>query len=264
MSLSKSFFLVCFIFLVSINVAGQDNGGIMSATVDYVLKTKYSIDWTRYFELKANSEKSLFTEKKLNISGSLLGSETNDSGKTTLMTIYEPSKPNAEFYFNNLSDATVFYMFNSFDELLYVNDTVSLNWEVTEETRLLNDIVCTKATTHFRGRDYEAWFAKSIPLSAGPFKFYGLTGLILLVQSVDGQVTFEATRLNLSKEFVDIQNPINGNQKLLTFKQSILKDLKNLDTYSRMMHAKESFSDSPYVPCEDCVEPGIEIVKFDN
>ena len=51
---------------------------------------------------------------------------------------------------------------------------------------------CQKATCHFRGRDFIAWFAPAIPVKRGPWKFGGLPGLILKVQDKDGLYTFEA------------------------------------------------------------------------
>ncbi len=70
---------------------------------------------------------------------------------------------------------------------------------------------CQRATCRFRGRDFEAWFAPSIPVKRGPWKFQGLPGLILKVYDKDKLYTFEAigletrqypiTRFKQSKEY---------------------------------------------------------------
>ncbi|MBR1800097.1 MAG: GLPGLI family protein [Bacteroidaceae bacterium] len=52
-----------------------------------------------------------------------------------------------------------------------------------------------RATCHFRGRDFEAWFAPSIPGKRGPWKFQGLPGLILKVYDKERLYTFEAIGL---------------------------------------------------------------------
>jgi GLPGLI family protein len=38
---------------------------------------------------------------------------------------------------------------------------------------------CIKATANFRGSEVTAYFTKELPYSAGPFKFFGLPGVIL-------------------------------------------------------------------------------------
>ncbi|SFD82320.1 GLPGLI family protein [Thermophagus xiamenensis] len=50
---------------------------------------------------------------------------------------------------------------------------------------------CKKARTHFAGRDYTAWFTPEIPVSDGPYKFYGLPGLIVLIEDSQKQHRFE-------------------------------------------------------------------------
>lgn len=53
-------------------------------------------------------------------------------------------------------------------------------WQIDEKsTKKIQGYLCTKATANFRGSDITAYFAKDLPYSAGPFKFFGLPGLIL-------------------------------------------------------------------------------------
>jgi GLPGLI family protein len=73
----------------------------------------------------------------------------------------------------------------------------SYSWKIQTETKTMLKVRVQKATVTFRGRDYEAWFAPSIPISDGPYKFHGLPGLILEIGSVDGRFKFEAYALNL-------------------------------------------------------------------
>ena len=56
----------------------------------------------------------------------------------------------------------------------------AFNWKISnKETKKIGKFDCTKATTTFRGRNYTAWFAKTIPVPYGPWKLGGLPGLIL-------------------------------------------------------------------------------------
>lgn len=57
-------------------------------------------------------------------------------------------------------------------------------------------IKCNKATGIFKGREYTAWYAPTIPTDAGPYKFFGLPGLILAMNDTDSFFTFKATEIN--------------------------------------------------------------------
>jgi GLPGLI family protein len=59
---------------------------------------------------------------------------------------------------------------------------------------------CQKATCHWRGRDFVAWFAPDIPIRRGPWLFGGLPGLILKVYDKDRHYTFEAVSIKRGKQ----------------------------------------------------------------
>lgn len=53
-------------------------------------------------------------------------------------------------------------------------------WKIDEKsTKKILGYTCIKATTTFRGAEMTAYYTKELPYSAGPFKFFGLPGLIL-------------------------------------------------------------------------------------
>lgn len=83
------------------------------------------------------------------------------------------------------------------DIFLYEDQIGSLPWQISNETETILSYSCQKATLHFRGRDYIAWFASDIPVSDGPWKFMGLPGLILKVE--DTQQLFSFTLVGLEK-----------------------------------------------------------------
>ena len=67
------------------------------------------------------------------------------------------------------------------------------DWELTRDTLTVLGYLCQKATTFFRGRNYEAWFTPEIPVKDGPWKLYGLPGLILKAASDDNFFVFAFT-----------------------------------------------------------------------
>lgn len=54
---------------------------------------------------------------------------------------------------------------------------------------------CQRATCHWRGRNYIAWFAPDIPIRRGPWKFGGLPGLIMKIYDVDNLYVFKAVAI---------------------------------------------------------------------
>lgn len=70
------------------------------------------------------------------------------------------------------------------------------DWKLeTEKTTVILGHRCQRATCHWRGRDYVAWFAPDIPIRRGPWKFGGLPGLILKIYDVNKLYTFEAVAI---------------------------------------------------------------------
>ncbi|MDR1880500.1 MAG: GLPGLI family protein [Tannerellaceae bacterium] len=68
-------------------------------------------------------------------------------------------------------------------------------WTLSEDTATILGYTCQKAGTTFKGRTYAAWFAPEIPLPDGPWKLYGLPGLILKAEVDGGAFQFQAIGL---------------------------------------------------------------------
>ena len=68
-------------------------------------------------------------------------------------------------------------------------------WQLQDETLEVMGYKCQKATCNFRGRNYTAWFTMDIPVNDGPYKFYGLPGLILMIEDSGKLFCFKAVGL---------------------------------------------------------------------
>jgi GLPGLI family protein len=80
-----------------------------------------------------------------------------------------------------------------------VSDTFATTiWTLHPEHRRFGQYDCRRATGHYRGRDYEAWYTLEVPIPTGPFKLGGLPGLILEATSLDGKVKFLFSSLEVS------------------------------------------------------------------
>ncbi len=81
-----------------------------------------------------------------------------------------------------------------------VFDTLNnFNWKISNEKKKINNEICTKAETDFRGRRYIAWFKKDNLTKVGPWKFGGLPGIIFQVS--DNENIYSYTLENI--EYVD-------------------------------------------------------------
>lgn len=82
-----------------------------------------------------------------------------------------------------------------FDSYKYNDNWIKIDWEITNDTLTISKFKCRKAVGDFRGRKYIVWFSEEIPLPYGPWKLFGLPGLI--IEAEDSEKMFKATFLGL-------------------------------------------------------------------
>ena len=77
----------------------------------------------------------------------------------------------------------------------YTEPVAQQKWTMHDERQTILGHKCQKATCHWRGRDFVAWFASTIPVRLGPWAFGGLPGLILKIYDTEQLYTWEAVSL---------------------------------------------------------------------
>ncbi len=80
-----------------------------------------------------------------------------------------------------------------------VSQNIDLKWNILAEFDNILGYNVQKATTEFGGRKWIAWFAKEIPIQSGPYKFFGLPGLILKIEDVHKNHIFELKGIKATK-----------------------------------------------------------------
>lgn len=98
-------------------------------------------------------------------------------------------------------NSTVYYFFvkenkfitkeRVFNTYLIEEVAPKINWTLTSDTANFSGIRCQKALAYFKGRNWIAWFAPSLPFQSGPWKLNGLPGLILTAYDEKKEVQFQ-------------------------------------------------------------------------
>jgi len=66
-----------------------------------------------------------------------------------------------------------------------------IDWKTTGDTATFGGLHCQRATCHFKGRDYVAWFCPDLPVRTGPWKLNGLPGVIVDARDAKNEVVFQ-------------------------------------------------------------------------
>lgn len=82
-----------------------------------------------------------------------------------------------------------------------------ISWKITADTISFGSLKCQKATTVFKGRNYEAWFCPSLPFRSGPWKLNGLPGLIVEASDSKKEVIWKFAGLEDASKIVEDSAP---------------------------------------------------------
>ncbi len=91
------------------------------------------------------------------------------------------------------------------------DDQVTLNWNILPEKEKIGAYNTQKATTEFGGRKWTAWFTTEVPFQDGPYKFYGLPGLIVKIEDTEKNYSWK----------------LSGNKKIENYEELTYSDKIN-------------------------------------
>ena len=126
----------------------------------------------------------------ISIQDSIVNFNTNGMSSVVAIAKKESKSPR-NYYISALEDSGngKDYFFNGVlkNQDYFIHDKVPhIVWNIEEtSSKKILGYDCVKATTTFRGSKMVAYFTKDLPYSAGPFKYYGLPGLILDLREVN-------------------------------------------------------------------------------
>ncbi len=192
--------------------------------VEYQVKAKQSLKYPAFTEpfllMIDKNVKSLFISKNKLISGKILkkyyDKKMASNSHKIVTSFSDPEIIQARKYKNkykiviekNFSDHHLKLQQGAFmSKLQYEADLPKLNWQLTDKQKQILGYTVMQAKLHYKGRDFTAWYAPAIAVSDGPYKFWGLPGLILEIYDSKNDYHFTATgiefpdKINFPKEY---------------------------------------------------------------
>lgn len=241
--MKKKSFTIIFCLFIACYSFSQSNGIL----VEYlnVFDTEVPVEMKGYLyalPTEAIYEELLETRRPL--------SEKLVKNEIEIVEVYKPLINDNKIFIVDINNKYVEY----FEYLIpskksKITDEFSIKWITVNEKKMISDIECYKATTDFRGRKWEAWYAPSIPYSFGPWKFYGLPGLIILIHDESKRYNFAVKKIENLKE--------NIYKDKLKQVKSIKYDV--LQTFKEFVLEREEIIETAF--SSSTIERGKEIIR---
>jgi GLPGLI family protein len=111
------------------------------------------------------------------------------------------------------------------DSKIRYDEDVDIKWIIYSETKMVAGVKCQMAATNKFGRRWIAYFSNEYKQNIGPYKFYGLPGLIMELYDTKNQYHFTVSKIEkYSKVFSFNLSPYKKFNK-----NDYLKAKKNLE-----------------------------------
>jgi GLPGLI family protein len=223
--------LLLFIFLFfPILVSSQNN-----YKVKYKMTTLF--DGLKNYEAKLTfSDSQSYFEYKLALKDTATIESQDENGNYKILV---PDKNTQKIYldFKNKKSSEKKYLKTVF----IVQDSLTFpDWFIFDEAKTINNHLCRKATTTYKGRDYEVWFTDEYPTMFGPWKLNGLPGLIIVAQDKRSEVFFEATEIQKIDENICKEDSSIKHVSKVEFDDQIKKWQKNYEERLKSMGDRNS------------------------
>lgn len=213
-----------------------------------------------YYQLIAGTGESLFYSD--DTENEVYESEASDGyGLADAFELRFGNKKN--YIFKSLIEDSLIETITDFNGTYYnIKDELHpMKWTLQAESKDIAGYTCKKATTHFRGRNYTAWYAEDIPFATGPWKLGGLPGLIFDFSEENDLIGFALTKLELKQDPPRLERP-KSDARYISHREYTRLYLDQLETYFSFKEAqlRKSGSDITISLNRDAFEP-IEIYE---
>ncbi len=227
------------LFLSPIVLFGQTEKNKVSIIYRYHVPNNGKMSDEKYAYLIADNQSSFFVTQRNDFprpENKITQDATNISIK-----VFDVDEIGSYVFRDFQKDSIVFREVGSkFMNAIIVTDKwEKMAWEITDETKNIGEYTCKKANCTFRGRNFTAWFTEEIPVSTGPWKLYGLPGIIL--EAYDSHMEFYAIAKEIKINIMDnqkIHTMSNHSELKYTFEEYKLYRKNYKETYINAIKAK--------------------------
>lgn len=162
------------------------------------------------------------------------------------------ASPKFEERFVKQKETNVTVNYENFLENVYTYESNDvMKWNIINEFKSIESFKVQKAICDFGGRKWVAWFSSDFVFPYGPYKFYGLPGMILEINDSENHYHFKFYRnINLKEEYntMEFLESYYGSKPIKISLPQLLKLKKNYykDPYMefKLGQKKGNFQDS--------------------
>jgi len=157
--------------------------------------------WIEDFMLAFNEQQSVYLSKTKIVQDStqlaILKKADEQNSNVINMGLYRPTTA-GQVYVKGKKITLI----KNFDGQIYkISDTPEQTlWQIANDTKTILGYTCQKATGTVKGRTYTVWFSTDVPAAFGPWKLFGLPGLILEAYDQSGRIKFTCTKVVLQAQ----------------------------------------------------------------
>ena len=241
--------VICVIVFLSVSPIQAQN--IFSGAINYTLFYSSDDDGRREVQPLTPAEQAMTDSVAKRASemsnGRINSSKTNTmkylsvfDKKETIIFWYDDSEKIFPCYYQSIKYKKLMSIEGTMSARYLVLDTMTaISWRLSKNTKKIHNIECFSAQAEYRGRVWTAWYAPSIPISSGPWKLYGLPGMILEAEDRSGFMKFECTKIIIPKP-ADIKNSgkeellVDKKTKKISYKEYVKELQESLTNYDKM------------------------------
>lgn len=147
-----------------------------------------------------------------------------------------------DIYRTRNSDSITNYLYDNLSDIkLKVITSEKINWKILPETKTAGDYSLQKSEGELGGRKWTAWFSADMPIIDGPYKFFGLPGLVFEV--ADSENIFHYELIKIEKLPADFKIEPKFHEKTKDAIPATMKDYYKLwiDFYNDPMKADKNY-----------------------
>jgi GLPGLI family protein len=190
--MKKSIFILVFTLFNFLNSHSQDKGAVIyqfKHLRDTTTNIFYEEEMILYFSQTHTSYKSYSGIKQDSSIKMQVEKNFQTGGRMQLGRIKATTK---QIYYKDLRSEKAFVESKIGEDIYLYEDTLKpITWQLINQEKNIGGIKCKAAKTKYFGRNYFVWYAVEIPIQGGPWKLYGLPGLILQAIDEKNQISFD-------------------------------------------------------------------------